>query len=137
MKNIVFAVSILFTAIVCTPTYAEIIGNTDKEVRTIAAPILDNIIEGIKTGDYAKYVEHFDKTMKEAVPKANFFVSNMQIQNLFGQYLYRHYLGFLKKGDMTLVLWKARYNKTEDDVLVKMILSKRERKYFVTGLFFQ
>jgi hypothetical protein len=137
MKHKINVILIAFLCTVCTPAYAEVIGNTDDEVRTIATPILDNILEGIKTGDYAKYVKYFDETMKDALPKPTFVMSNMQIQHLFGQYLSRHYLGFLKKGNMTLVLWKARYDKTEDDVLIKLTLSKRGDNNWVTGLFFQ
>ncbi len=137
MKNIINITLAALLGTACLPTYAEVIGHTDAEVRTIAAPILDNILEGLKTGDYAKYVKHFDQTMKDALPQSTFVISNMQIRHLFGQYGSRHYLGFLKKGNMTLVLWKAQYDKTEDDVLIKLTLSKRGDRNWVTGLFFQ
>jgi hypothetical protein len=137
MKHKINLVLIALLGAVCMPTYAEVIGNTDEQVRTIAAPILDNILEGIKTGDYAKYVKDFDQTMKDALPQSMFIISNMQIQHLFGQYLSSHYLGFLNKNHQTLVLWKARYDKTEDDVLFKLSLSKRGDKNWVTGLWFQ
>jgi len=117
--------------------YADVIGNTDDEVRRIADPIMDNILDGMKSEDYMKYSRDFAKIMKGALPKEKFLTGNEQIKIIFGQYVSREYLGFLKKGNMTLVLWKARFDKTTDHVLIKLTLSKQDGKYLVTGLFFQ
>ena len=135
--KIVYVIFLLLISFSNTVTQEEVIGNTNQEVRTIATPILDNILDSIKTDNYVKYVKDFDETMKEAMSETMFVASNQQIQLLFGKYLSRDYLGFLKRGSMTVVLWKARYDKTENDVLIKLTLSKRGDKSLVTGLFFQ
>ncbi|PKN01972.1 MAG: hypothetical protein CVU77_03290 [Elusimicrobia bacterium HGW-Elusimicrobia-1] len=38
---------------------------------------------------------------------------------------------------MTKVLWKGRYDKTEEDVLITVVITKRKNKNLVTGLWFQ
>jgi len=134
---LIFAVVFLTVAVVPGPTFGGVIGNTDKAVRTITEPLLDNILDGIMTKDYAKYSRDFEDTMKEVVTQEAFLKSNRQIQNRIGSYKSRTYLGFLKKGNMTLVLWKGKFDKTEDDVLIKLVVSKRKGRYLVTGLWFQ
>ena len=112
-------------------------GKTDKGVRTIAEPILDSILEGFKTSDYAKYSKDFDDTLKEAISQKKVFEVSGQIKSSIGNYQSREYLGFLTKGQMTVVLWKGRFNKSEDDVLIRLVISKRGNKYLVTGPWFQ
>ncbi len=116
---------------------ADVIGETNKEVKRIANPILDSILEGFRTNNYKKYSRDFDDTLKEAISEKKFLVVAQQIKSRIGNYQSREYLGFLKKGRMTLVLWKASFDKSEDDVLIKLVISKRKGKYLVTGLWFQ
>ena len=116
---------------------ADVIGETNKEVKKIANPILDSILEGFRTNNYKKYSRNFDDTLKEAISEKKFLVVAQQIKSRIGNYQSREYLGFLKKGRMTLVLWKASFDESEDDVLIKLVISKRKGKYLVTGLWFQ
>ena len=137
MRYIIFITVIVTMFVASFPTFSMIVGNTDEEVCTIADPMLDNIFDGIKTEDYAKYSRDFDDTMREALPKKKFQKVNQEIRNQIGNYQYREYLGFLNKNDMTIVLWKGRFDKTKDDILIKLVISKKDERYFVTGLWLQ
>ena len=97
---------------------------TDKQVRAISEPILDNIFAGFKTSDYAKYSIDFDDTLKETISQKKFSEVNHQIKNSIGNYQSREYPGFLTKGQMTFVLWRGRFDKSEGDVLVRLVVSK-------------
>jgi len=116
---------------------AAVIGQTNKEVRSIAGPILDNILKGMKKDDYTIWSQDFDVVMKESFSEEKFHKTNQQILNQFGEYVSREYLGFLKKGSMTMVLWKSRFDDIADDVLITLVVSKRGDKYKVTGLWFE
>ena len=120
-----------------TLAFADIIGKSDEEVQSIANPILDTFLEGMKVGDYAKYSMYFDDTLKEALPEKKFRVVREQIKSQMGDYQSREYLGFLNKGPMTIVLWKGIFDKIEDEMLIKVVLSKRGNKYVITGVWFQ
>ena len=119
------------------PLSADVIGKTDTEVSKVAEPILDNILEAFRTGDYEQYCRDFDNTLKESVSEKKFRQVREWLQNTLGKYQYKKYLGFSKKGRMSVVLWKAKFDKSEDDVLIKLVVSKRGDKYLVTGLWFQ
>jgi len=131
-----FIVSISMTC-VSLPVDAAVMGQTDKEVRSIAGSILDNILKGMKKDDYTIWSQDFDVVMKESFSEKKFHKTNQQILNQFGEYVCREYLGFLKKGSMTMVLWKSRFDDIADDVLITLVVSKRDDEYKVTGLWFE
>ena len=116
---------------------ADVAGSTDKEVRAVAEPMLDTILEGLKTGDYAVFSRDFGDAMKEALNEERFVKTRQQIQQGMGNYRSRKYLGFLNKGGYSIVLWKGRFDGTSDDILIKLVISKRGDRYLVTGLWFQ
>jgi len=119
------------------PLSADVIGKTNEEVKAIAEPVLDNILEGLRTDDCCRYLQDFDETLKESISERQFLDTDRKIENSIGNYQSREYLGFLTKGQMTVILWKARFDTSEDDVLIKLVISKREDRYLVTGLWFQ
>jgi len=137
MRNVIYVAVILAIIVVSVSTFAGVIGRTNEEVRAIAEPILDNILEGFKTDDYRKYSRDLDDTLKETISQKKFLEIDRQIQSSIGNYQSREYLGFLIKGQMTVVLWKGRFDGSIDDVLIKLVVSKRKNKYLVTGLWFQ
>ena len=116
---------------------AEPIGQDDSVVQGIATPILNNILEGLKNNDYEKYTKDFDLTAKEAITQEAFKKAVDELKSEIGNYVEKKFMGFLNKGQMTLVIWKAKFDQTQDDILVRLVLSKREKQYLVTGLWFE
>jgi hypothetical protein len=137
MRYVIYVVVISAMVVVSASVFAGVIGKTNEEVRAIAEPILDNILEGFKTDDYVKYSRDLDDTLKETIPENKFLETDRQIESFIGNYQSREYLGFLTKGQMTVVLWKGRFDRSVDDVLIKLVVSKRKDRYLVTGLWFQ
>lgn len=116
---------------------AAAIGQTDKEVQAVAEPILDAVLTGLNDGNYALYAQYFDSTMKNAIPEKKFLKVREDIAKKMGKYQSRTYLGFLKKANLTLAIWKARFSGSDDDVLVRLVLSPHGDKVEVAGLWFQ
>lgn len=46
-------------------------------------------------------------------------------------------MGFLNQKLYTIVLWKGKFSETKNDILIKLVLSKRQDKIMVVGLWFQ
>lgn len=120
-----------------TPAFAAERAKTTQEIKTVADPLLDNILEGFKFDDYLVYCRDFDKELKVIGSRTKFFKVSRHIKSSLGKYLYREYMGSLLKGDMTVVLWKAKYDKTKNDVLIKLVIKKQGWHYVVTGLWLQ
>jgi hypothetical protein len=135
MYKVLLTVAIL--ALTGTSTLADTIEGSDAKIEKTAAPILNNILKGMADEDFDAYVRDFDATMQRAVDKDGFHRSLKLTDTLFGQYKSRTYLGFYNKGKMTVVLWKGRFDGTDDDVLIKLVLSKKGDKIEASGLWFQ
>jgi hypothetical protein len=120
-----------------SPAAAAVIGQNDKDVQAIANPILDTVLTGLNDGNYSLYSRYFDGTLKDAITEKKFAQVRTNILKKLGKYESRTYLGFLQKGNFTVVLWRGRFSAADEDVLIKLVLSKRGNKVLVTGLWFQ
>ena len=136
MKRFI-GVMVVAGVLMALPARAEVIGKTDADVKAIADPLLENVLQGMAKKNYAAYTHDFDATMKETVSEPKFLERAAQIQNWLGNYLYREYLGFLNKDQMTVVFWKGSFDKTADEVLIKLIVSQRDKQYLITGMTFE
>lgn len=123
--------------LLAAPAAAEVAGKTDQEVQAAAELLLDNLLAGFNDGDYPRYSRDFDQMLKEAIPAAKFQQVRGDILKKLGKYQARQYLGFLSQGQFTVVLWKGRFAATDNDVLIKLAVSKRLDRTVVTGLWFQ
>ena len=120
-----------------TAAAADFIGKNNQEVRAIADPILSNLLAGFNEGNYAKYSRDFTPTLLEAISAKKFQQVREEILKKIGKYQSRQYLGFYQYNRTTVVLWKGRFSNTDNDVLIKLVVSKRNDKNLVVGLWFQ
>ena len=137
MRFYAFCLLFFILCSVSLPVYGAVIGKTNEEVSAIANPILDNVIAGFADDNYAQYAKDFDATLKETITAERFQEIREDILKWIGSYLYREYLGFLNKEAITIVFWKGVFDKSEDDILIKMVISERNGKYLITGLWYQ
>jgi len=120
-----------------SPAAADFVGQDNREVQAVADPILDTVLKGFKEGNYGIYSQYFDDTLKEAITTKKFSQVRDQILKSIGAYESRSYLGYLQKGKTTVVLWKGKFAAGADDVLIKLVLSRRGDQTKVLGLWFQ
>lgn len=113
------------------------IGKTDEEVRSLAEPIAEGLLRGFNEGDYRLYAQNFDDALKEAIPERKFHQVREEILKKLGSYRNKQYLGFLTQQPYTVVLWKGSFAGTADDILIKLVLSRRQEVIKVVGLWFQ
>ena len=128
----VVALGLLTLAVAGAP-----VGTSDQQVRSLAEPILDNLLAGFNQGDYAKYSKDFDAALREAIPEKKFQQVREDILKKFGKYREKNDLGFLNQEPYTVALWKGAFAGTQNDILIKLVLSKRQDKVVVVGLWFQ
>jgi hypothetical protein len=119
------------------PAAADFIGQNNPEVQAVANPILDGVLKGLQDGDYDLYSQNFDDTLKDVISKKKFLRVRNSISKSIGTYESRRYLGYLQKGKTTVVLWKGKFTNSADDVLIKLVLSRRGDQTKVLGLWFQ
>ncbi len=134
-KNVVGILALVL--LVAMPATAAFVGTDNGQVKGVAEPILDNLLAGFNQGNYAQYSKDFDATLREAIPEKKFQQVREDLLKKLGAFKSKNYLGFLNQQAYTVVLWKGTFAGTKDDVLIKLVLSKRQDKVVVIGLWFQ
>ena len=138
MRNAAISILLVVVLLVLAiPAAAAPIGTSDQQVKALAEPILDNLLAGFNQGNYAQYAKDFDATLREAIPEKKFQQVRDELLKKLGKYKNKKYLGFLNQQAYTIALWKGAFAKTPNDVLIKLVLSKRQDKVVVVGLWFQ
>jgi len=137
MKLVRCLVILTVSFLALSPAVAGVIGQNDQAVQAIAESVLDTVLTGFNDGNYGLYSKYFDDTLKDAISQKKFQQVREEIQKKLGKYQSRAYLGFLKHGNATVALWKGRFSGADDDILIKLVLSKRGDKIQVSGLWFQ
>lgn len=75
--------------------------------------------------------------LKMLLTKERFSQMNGELQNKLGKYKSRKYLGFMTKGKSNQVMWIGKFDKSDDDVLIRLVVSRKGGKDKVMGLYFQ
>ena len=105
-----------------------------KQVRTYADPITENILVAINEGNYTQYSEHFDATMKNALPEPVFRENNALITSKIGTYVSKEYWKVESKNQYTIVYYKATFTQEPNDVIVKVVFQEIAGETKVSGL---
>ena len=104
------------------------------QVRKYADPITKNILLGMNGNNYSKYSEHFDQTMKNAMPEAVFDETNTLIKSKIGDYVSKQFWKVESKDQYTIVYYKARFTEEPEDVIVKVVFQEIMEEMEVSGL---
>jgi len=137
MKFVGLIIGLMLIIVMAVPGFADIVGVNDSQVRAVADPMLDSILDGLKEDNYWKYSRNFDDTLKKSISEERFSEIRGQIEGKIGNCLYREYLGYLNREKMTIVLWRAKFDKSDNDIMIKLTVSKINDQNLVTGLWFE
>ena len=112
-------------------------GPRNGSPRTLAEGILKGITEGIAHGDYNLFSARFSSTMKSAQNRTKFLQFKTNVQKSLGSLQSVEYLGSYEQQGNVITLFKARFSKEKDDVLIKLVLDWATPDARVTGLWFE
>ncbi len=104
------------------------------QVREYADPITENILFGMNEENYTKYSDHFDQTMKNAMPEAVFNETNAIIKLKIGDYVSTEFWKVESKDQFTIAYYKAKFTQEPEDVIVKVVFQEIVGEMNVSGL---
>ena len=107
-----------------TPNLKESVNSEDA-----GKIMFDSVLKGFDEGDYPLYVRDFSEMNKEAFDERRFDLAYRGVQDNFGKVFSSEYLGHWVKGNFTVLLWKVKYEKTKDDILMVMYVSNEDDTY--------
>jgi hypothetical protein len=122
---------------VCSPAAAAPADKVDPDkIQTYAAEILQGIIQGLSEGDFEKYATDFSDTLRKTVNRETFLQLQTNLRKKVGKFRSMDYLGFYVQEGQAIALFKARFSKEKDDVLVTLVLDPHGSAPKVTGVWF-
>ncbi|MFH1460001.1 MAG: hypothetical protein ABIG64_06480 [Candidatus Omnitrophota bacterium] len=130
-------ISVLLCSLVVPVYAAKKQTKSTLRIKKIAEPMIDNILKGFALDDYLIYSRDLAENLKVTGARTKFFQVGRNIHNNLGNYVDREFMGILNKQGMTMILWKANFDQTENDVLIKLVISRENKRYVVSGLWLQ
>jgi hypothetical protein len=96
--------------------------------------MVESIYLGLSTENYELYSRDFTDKHKKYFSKVNFDHAREAVKDILGDYKEMKFIGFWKKGNYDILLWKARFSETDDDVLIQMYVTKVDGTYKIAAL---
>jgi hypothetical protein len=96
--------------------------------------MIDSICRGISTGNYPLYSRDFTEKHKEHFDKKIFDDAHRAVNEKLGDYKGIEFIGFWRKGNYDILLWKASFSGTDDDILVQMYVTKIDGTFKIAAL---
>ena len=108
----------------------------DDQIRQIATDKITSIMKSIESQNYEQYSKDFSDKMKAAQKPDDFMALCKKMDSSLGKLVSIDFIGYFIQGNDTIALFKAKYSKTGDDVLVRLVLDLNSPKQNVVGLWF-
>ena len=118
------------------PRQAPEEGEENDRIMIDATRLLEGVMKGISEGDYARYTSRFSPVMKKAQSRETFLDLQKRLQKRLGKFKSMEYLGYYEQYGKIITLFKARFTKAKEDVLIKLVFDSKEREPLIDGLWF-
>ncbi len=95
--------------------------------------MIPSIIKGLSDDNYAIYSRDFDAKNKEYFNKELFQEAAKAVKDKLGDFEEITYVGTWTKGNYHIAMWKAKYTKSEDDIIMQMYIAKEDGTYKIAA----
>lgn len=132
MFVVVFCFSLLTG---CGNSQEKILTGAEREaVLAFSEAKTDNLLAGLKAGDYAMFSRDFDQQMLNAMPQSKFEALKKERDEHLGAYISRKINNVEQTGDFYTVIYTAGFEK-EYAVIVRVVFRMAE-PHQISGLWF-
>ena len=109
----------------------DLINKTDEEVRKIATPIMDNLMEGSTEINWEKHTRDHTERVKKIITKEELERQCKDYQSKFGIFTDREFLGVTRHQDYINVIWKQKMSKSPNEYTAILSLVQEGGRYLV------
>ena len=139
MKNKIVKVLVLIAMLTglisaCAPKETTLTGGDQEAVLAYSEAKTDNMLAGVKAGDYATFSKDFDSDMLKAMPESEFLSLKQDRDTKLGTYISREVASVSQSGDFIIVVYTAKFEKVAD-VIMRVVFRVAE-PHNISGLWF-
>jgi len=109
----------------------ETICVSDAELLKIAAPIMDNLMDGSTERDWDKHTLNFTDGAKASLSKENLLRQCDEYQSTFGNFAQREFVGITRHPKYVNVIWTQRMTKSEGEYMAILTLVQHNKEIYV------
>ncbi|HJO95450.1 MAG TPA: hypothetical protein QF753_18780 [Victivallales bacterium] len=95
--------------------------------------MLPSLLKGLETNNYAIFSRDFTPEAKKFFDEEKFIQADKALNEKLGKFKDKEYFGEYTKGKFHILLWKAHYKKTKDDIILQMYIRKINGTYKIAA----
>lgn len=104
-----------------------------KDVEQAGQVMVEGVIKGLDSGNYEMYTRDFTNESKKSFTNEIFQDAYKAFDSNLGKIKTKQYLGSYQKNGYWVLLWKAKYSKVSEDILLELYVKKAESNYKVAA----
>lgn len=108
----------------------------DEAFKGRVEPVAENILQSIKSGDREAFMKDMDEKMRSVFTAEEFGKVEDTLASKIGVYQSKEFWKSEKSGQYIIAYYKARFDKEENYVVVKVVTTEADGALRVSGLFF-
>ena len=109
--------------------------NLTSDQVSFAEPIAEKMLTALKDGDFGKFSEDFDDTMKSKFDENAFKQTNDLVKTKVGDYQSKEFTAAQSDSKYTGVVYNAKYTNEPSGVKITISFTQKDGKYLVSGFF--
>lgn len=110
------------------------LGNDQIEALQKAEPIVSGILKAQDEGDYDGFCSFFEGALKQNITKEDFLNNQQNILKTMGKLHSKKFLCSLKRDGLIGLVYKARFDRNDDDFMVTITLNDKSDPVMATGI---
>ena len=133
--HLLLLVGLVFSLLAACGPQETVLGEEDSDaVLAFSEEKTDNLLAGMKVGDYAAFSRDFDQQMLDAMTEAQFEALKTDRDATLGAYISRQVNRVVQTGDFYAVFYDAKFEK--DDAVAMRVVFRVAEPNQVSGLWF-
>lgn len=109
----------------------DLLKKSDGEILHIAAPIMDNLMEGSTEIDWEKHVRNHTERAKKMIAKEELERQCNEYQAKFGFFTDREFMGVTRHQDYVNIIWKQKVSESSNEFIAVLSLIQHKGRYLV------
>lgn len=106
-----------------------------QKLASTANPVVDNLMQGLNEGNFEKFSQDFDDTMKKNFTEAAFKETDDLIKQKIGNYVSKSFWKTQKNGRYTVFFYRCKFDNEPDEVLATISIDLTGSKPLVGGFY--
>ncbi len=107
-----------------------------QRVRGYSDAMTEDLLQGLKDGNYTRFSLHFDTAMKGSLTEEAFLQLRTFLDSKVGEYTSKEFVRAERSGEYIMTFYKASYTEEPAGVTVRTVFSEVNGTAYMTGLWF-